>query len=384
MKIYLDNAATSYPKPASVYSSVLNYMMNIGSNPGRGGYSTSLEGGRIVYQTREALMRFFNFHKPENVIFTPNVTTALNLLIKSVVQDGFHILATSMEHNSVLRPLTTIKARQNVEVDILECSKEGLLNIDDFKMALKSNTKLVVMSHASNIIGTLQPIEEIGKLCRERGIYFIVDAAQTAGAFPLDFISLGCSALAFTGHKGLLGPQGVGGFILTDEMNEACASYIEGGTGSLSDSIIQPTFLPDKFESGTLNTPAIAGLLEGIRFIEKEGINTILEKEQYLTEQFMTGLSVIKGIEVYGLKDILSRAAVISINARNIDNSELGFILDHEFGIMARTGLHCAPLAHKTVGTYPKGSIRFSFGPFNEPTDIHYALDSLDKILRRM
>jgi cysteine desulfurase family protein len=383
MRIYLDNAATTFPKPPEVYSSVMNYMMNIGANPGRGGHTSALEGSRVVYRTREALMNLFAFDKLENVVFTPNITYSLNILIKSIVKEGWHVITTSMEHNSVLRPLSTLKGSKGMELDIVSCSKEGIIDINHIKDKIKSNTKLIIMSHASNVTGSIQPIEDIGKLCKDNNIYFIIDSAQTAGVIPLDFYKLNLSALAFTGHKGLLAPQGIGGFLISDELNKEASAFIEGGTGSLSESIIQPDFLPDKFESGTMNTPAIAGLLEGINYINREGITSIKEKEGYLTERFLEGIRNMKDVIVYGPKEANLMTAAVSINSTRINNAELGYILDSEFGIMTRTGLHCAPLAHKTIGTFPEGTLRFSFGPFNEITDINYALDALNKTLKR-
>ncbi|WP_434305543.1 aminotransferase class V-fold PLP-dependent enzyme [Clostridium botulinum] len=384
MKIYLDNAATTYPKPEKVYSSILNYMKNVGANPGRGGYENALTGDRIVYKCRQSLINLFNFNKIENVVFTSNITASLNILIKSIVKDGWHVITSSMDHNSVIRPLVSLEKSNKIKLDILNCSQEGLINIEDFKNAIKDNTKLVVLSHASNIVGTIQPLETIGKICKEKGIYFIIDSAQTAGVLPLDFQNLNCNALAFTGHKALLGPQGIGGFIIDDKLNNIATNFIEGGTGSLSESTLQPDFLPDKFESGTMNTPGIAGLLAGIEYINEEGLNTIKEREEYLSREFINGLLNIDSINVYGPLDASLRTATISINSSKIDNSELGFLLDSEFGIMVRTGLHCAPLAHKTIGSFPQGTLRFSFSAFNDIKDINYALYALNSILSRM
>jgi cysteine desulfurase family protein len=384
MKIYLDNAATTFPKPPKVYTSMMNYMMNIGTNPGRGASAATLSGNKVVLNCRYALMELFHFDKVENVIFTPNITTSLNTLIKSVVQKGWHVITSSMDHNATLRPLNSLAQRGVIDLDIIPCSKEGLMDVSDFINTLKPNTKLVVLSHASNIVGTIQPLEEIGRICKDKGIYFIIDAAQTAGVLPLDFYKLNCNALAFTGHKSLLGPQGTGGFLIDDTLNEACSAFIEGGTGSLSSSIIQPDFLPDKFESGTSNAPAIAGLLEGINFINSEGIASIREHEDYLCKHLIDGLLNIPSIEVYGFTDISKRTATISLNSTKIDNSELGFILDSEYGITTRTGLHCAPLAHETIGTYPDGTLRFGIGPFNDIKDINYALSALNTIIRKV
>jgi cysteine desulfurase family protein len=384
MKIYLDNAATTYPKPQQVYSAVMNYMTNIGASPGRGGYGNALEGNRVVFRGRESLMNFFSFDKLENVIFTPNITASLNTLIKSIAKEGWHVITTSMEHNSVLRPLSTLQRTKNIELDIIPCNKDGLIDIELFKSKIKTNTKLVVMSHASNVIGTIQPLEKIGEICRKHNIYFIIDTAQTAGVLPLDFYKLNCNALAFTGHKSLLAPPGIGGFLIDDKLNEEAEAFIEGGTGSLSESIIQPDFLPDKFESGTMNTPAIAGLIEGINFINNEGVTSIREQEELLCQSFIDSLLNMNGVELYGFSDAKLRTSTVALNFNQIDNSELSYILDSEYGIMTRPGLHCAPLAHQTIGSFPKGAIRFSFGIFNEQKDINYTIDCLHKILKRM
>jgi len=384
MKIYLDNAATTFPKPQEVYNSMMNYMTNIGTNPGRGASTATLAGNKVILNCRYALMDFFHFDKVENVIFTPNITTSLNTIIKSVVKKGFHVITSSMDHNATLRPLNSLFQKGIIELDIVTCSKEGFINVDDFIKTIKPNTKLVVLSHSSNIIGSIQPLEAIGKICKEKDIYFVIDAAQTAGVLPLDFYKLNCNALAFTGHKSLMGPQGIGGFLIDDNLNDNCTTFIEGGTGSLSSSMLQPDFLPDKFESGTLNGPGVAGLLAAINYINSRGIDSIREKEEYLCETFINGLLNINSIEVYGSRDISKRTSAISVNSTKSDNSELGFILDKEYGITTRTGLHCAPLAHETIGTYPTGSLRFGIGPFNDIKDINYTLSALNTIIRKV
>lgn len=382
MKIYLDNAATTFPKPESVYDSMNDFMRGIGSSPGRGSYSSALESSRLVYSCRESICDLFNFDKPENVIFTSNITNSLNILLQGIVKEGWHIITSSMEHNSVLRPLYNLKEKLSIELDIINCSENGLLDIEEFKSKIKSNTKLVVLSHASNIIGSIQPLEAIGDICKENNMYFIIDSAQTAGVIPIDFKKLNCSALAFTGHKSLLGPQGIGGFIISDELNEVCTSLVLGGTGSLSSSILQPDFLPDKFESGTLNTPGIVGLMAGINYIKSIGIEDISSRESELCGLFLDSLINMDSVKVYGLKDPKLRTATISVNFNHRDSSEISYLLDSEYGIMTRTGLHCAPLAHKTIGTYPEGALRFSIGPFNDIKDINYTIHSLHKILK--
>ncbi|MBU3210231.1 aminotransferase class V-fold PLP-dependent enzyme [Clostridium algidicarnis] len=382
MKVYLDNAATTYPKPPSVHTEMLTYFTNIGASPGRGSYSSALESSRLIYKCRESLCELFNFSKPENVIFTYNVTASLNMLIKGVVKKGFHVITTSMEHNSSLRPLFQLKDNLDIDLDILQCDNNGILNIDEFENLIKPTTKLVVINHASNIIGSIQPIEAIGRICSKNDIFFIIDAAQTAGVIDIDFEKVGCSALAFTGHKSLLGPPGIGGFLVSDKLSEACDPIITGGTGSLSSSVYQPSFLPDKFESGTMNTPGVMGLLAGIEYINSKGMGSIKEIEDNLCDLFINSILNMDKVKLYGLKSSKNRTAVISLNFNDIDSSEVSYILDSEFGIMTRTGLHCAPLAHKTIGTYPEGTLRFSIGPFNDKKDITYTIDSLYKILR--
>lgn len=384
MQVYVDNAATSFPKPDSVYNDILNYMRNIGGNPGRGASTSSLKGNKVIFQCRNALCELFNFNDTKNVIFTSNITMSLNILIKGIVKPGWHVITSSMDHNSTLRTLNELKSKGIIELDIIQCNKLGEINIEDFKSKIKDNTKLVTLSHGSNIIGTIQPLAAIGEICKDNNIFFIIDSAQTAGVLDLDFQKLNCNALAFTGHKSLLGPQGIGGFIIDDLMNDVCSSLIVGGTGSVSSDIIQPNFLPDKFESGTVNAPGIAGLLAGINFIKSEGLSTIKEHEDYLTQKFIDGILNIPTMKVYGHLNTENRTSTISINSSSIDNNELGFILDSEYSIITRTGLHCAPLAHKTIGTYPNGTLRFSFGYFNDEKDISYILSCINLIIKRL
>lgn len=383
MQIYVDNAATTFPKPNSVYNEMMNYMTTIGGNPGRGASTSSLKGNKLIFQCRHALCKLFNYDDTKNVVFTSNITMSLNMLIKGSVKPGWHVITSSMDHNSTLRTLKELELQGIIELDILQCNSLGLIDISQFKNTIKENTKLVVLSHASNIIGTIQPLEIIGSICREKGIFFIVDSAQTAGVLNVDFKALNCSALAFTGHKSLLGPQGIGGFIIDDDLNDICPSLIVGGTGSSSSDILQPKFLPDKFESGTLNAPGIVGLLAGINFLQNEGISTIKEHEEYLTQRFIDGILNIESMKVYGDFSAVSRTSTVSVNSSILDNSELGYILDSEYNIITRTGLHCAPLAHKTIGTYPSGTLRLSFGYFNDEKDVDYILKSIDEIVKR-
>lgn len=282
MKVYLDNGSTSFPKPKVVADSIYNYLTNVGGNPGRSNHPKSLAANRVLYDTREKICNFFNFNKAENVIFTNNITSSLNILLNGIIKPGDHVITSSMEHNSVIRPLYNLSQNSNIELDIAQANSQGITDVETIRKLIKPNTKLIVITHASNVTGSIQPIKQIGQLCKENNIYFILDSAQSAGVLNIDFNEFSLNALAFTGHKSLLGPQGIGGFIIDDKLNEICTPTILGGTGSLSHSLSQPDFLPDKFESGTLNIPGIIGLSEAIEFINKEGLNTIYEHNSYL------------------------------------------------------------------------------------------------------
>ena len=380
MKVYLDNGSTTFPKPESVSKSIYNYLTNIGGNPGRSNHDNALQSNRYVYNTRESLANFFNFDKIENVIFTNNITTSLNTLINGFLKNGDHVITTSMEHNSVIRPLYNLKESFLIELDIIQCDKNGFINPSDISNAIKDNTKAVIMTHASNVVGSIQPIKQIGEICKNNNLFFILDSAQSAGVLDINFKEFNLSALAFTGHKSLFGPQGIGGFIISDELNEICSPYILGGTGSLSHSLTQPDFLPDKFESGTQNLPGIVGLYEGINFIKKEGLQTIHEYNSNLRSILTSEISNIANINIQG--DLSSKKATscISLTHNFLDVSEFSFILESDYGISNRSGLHCAPLAHQTIGTYPSGSVRLSLSYFNTEAEIKYVLDSLNKI----
>lgn len=380
MNVYLDNASTSFPKPKAVADSIYNYLTNVGGNPGRANHSNALESNRYLFLARETIANFFNFHKIENVIFTNNITTSLNTLINGILKSGDHVITSSMEHNSVIRPLYNLKESIGIDLEIVSAKSNGILNIDSISKSIKSNTKLIVITHASNITGSIQPIQQVGELCKKHNIFFILDSAQSAGVLKVDFKKFNLDALAFTGHKSLLGPQGIGGFIINDKLNDICKPYVLGGTGSLSHSLIQPDFLPDKFESGTLNIPGIIGLYEGLRFIENEGLNTIHEHNSYLRSYLINEISNMNNFSLYGDLSTINGTSCISITNSKLDVSELSYILDSDFGISNRSGLHCAPLAHKTIGTYPTGTVRLSLGYFNTLDEIKYTVDSLSKI----
>lgn len=376
--LYLDNGATAFPKAPGVVESMSMYLTEIGCNVGRGAYDASYEAENIVFETRELLCQLFNTDQPENVIFTKNITESLNVILKGLLKDGDHVIVSSMEHNAVMRPLHS-PLLNGVVVTEVTCSEEGVLNPEDLYAHIKPQTKAVVMLHASNLCGTVMPAEAIGRICKEKGLYFILDTAQTAGLLDIDFKKLNLDALAFTGHKGLLGPQGIGGFIVTDALANAMATLIEGGTGSKSESVYQPDYMPDKFESGTPNLPGIYGLNASLKYLQLKGIANIHAHEMKLTEAFLEGVAEMEHVRVIGKKDMADRMAVVSLDFPDEDNGLVAFKLDKEFGIKTRCGLHCAPNAHKTLGTFPKGTVRFSFGHANTMEEVKVALDAISK-----
>ncbi|WP_300379732.1 aminotransferase class V-fold PLP-dependent enzyme [Clostridium sp.] len=381
MSVYLDNASTTFPKPKKVVDSIYDFLTNIGGNPGRSNHENSITTNRILLDARETISNFFGLSSVENVIFTNNITTSLNVLINGALTNGDHVITSSMEHNSVLRPLESLKNNSIIELDIVMANKFGFINPLDIQKLIKVNTKMVVISHASNVFGSIQNIKEIGRICKEHKLFFILDSAQSAGVLDINFNDLSLNALAFTGHKSLFGPQGTGGFIIDDEFNKACSPLILGGTGSLSYSLIQPDFLPDKFESGTLNMPGIVGLQEGFRFIEKEGLKTIRQKNKFLRDKLVYDMRNISDLLLYDDFDNLDNyTSCISINMEGLDPSELSFILDSDYNIKNRSGLHCAPLAHETLGTFPSGTVRLSLSYFNTKEEIDYTLVALNKI----
>ncbi|MEA4962425.1 aminotransferase class V-fold PLP-dependent enzyme [Lutispora sp.] len=380
-RVYLDNGATSYPKAPGVAHAMINYIENIGSNINRGGYKSAYSAAEVVLEARERLCSLFNYSNSKNVIFTQNITQSLNFIIKGLLRPGDHCIVTSMEHNAVMRPVMQLH-KKGVEYTKVKCDIQGKLNSNDILECIKDNTKAVIMTHASNVCGTIISISEVGELCRQNNVKFIVDSAQTAGAVEIDVEKMNIDALAFTGHKGLLGPQGIGGFIITDEMADLMDPLISGGTGSMSDSEEIPPFMPDKFECGTINIPGIFGLNEALKYLEKEGTENIRNTEMGLTGLFIKGIKALEGVRLAGLDGIEGRTAVVSIDCQGKDNAEVSYLLDKDFGIMTRCGLHCAPSAHKTLDTFPQGTVRFSFSHFNREKEIIYALDALNKILK--
>lgn len=380
--IYFDNAATSWPKPQETIDAIGDFNTHVGANPGRSGHSLSIAAGRILLDAREAIAELFGIEEMLRIIFTRNATEALNIVISGLISPGDHIITTSMEHNSVMRPL---RARQAVgtEVSIVQCTRTGELDPHDIIEALRTNTRAIIMTHASNVTGTIMPISDIGAIARDRGIVFCVDAAQTAGAVPVDIKEMNIDLLAFTGHKSLYGPQGTGGLYIGHGLEKQITPLMMGGTGSRSEFENQPDFLPDKYESGTPNALGIAGLGAGVRFVLETGVESIRNKEIALSGQLMDGLKDIPGIRIYGCNNAQKQTPVVSFTMDGTRPSEAALVLDEDFGIMSRPGLHCAPSAHRTIGTFPQGTIRLSPGYFNTAEEIQYTLHAIAQIASR-
>ena len=381
-RIYLDHAATSFPKPESVSQAVYRYMTENGCSISRGCYAEAYSVEQTVYETREKLCLLFGGDDCRNVVFTRNVTEGLNLLIKGYLKPGDHVIVSSMEHNAVMRPLVQLEGN-GISFSRVPCTHEGELLVDSLKGCLRNNTKAVIMTHASNVCGTMMPLEQVGSFCREHGLRFFVDSAQTAGVWPIDMQKMNISALAFTGHKGLLGPQGVGGVVLRSGLEREIEPLITGGTGSISHTEEIPMFMPDRFEAGTPNLPGIIGLHAALDWIEKTGMDNILRHELALTQRFLDGLAEMQKrgkIRLIGKRNCADRTGVVSLQMMEMDQAEAAFRLESLYGIMTRVGLHCAPSAHRSLGTYPTGTIRFSFGWANTTAHIDAALKALEEI----
>ncbi|HHV98665.1 MAG TPA: aminotransferase class V-fold PLP-dependent enzyme [Clostridiaceae bacterium] len=379
--IYLDNAATSFPKPLRVYDEMDRCMRTYCANPGRGGHAMSIASGKAVSEAREKIAAFFNIDNSLRLAFTKNATEAINIAIKGVIKPGDHVITTCMEHNAVIRPLKTLEKDGIISLSIVEGDNFGRIDIERIIDYINPRTRLIVSTLSSNVNGIIFPVKEMGRIARTRGILFLVDASQGAGAEEIDVDEMNIDLLAFPGHKGLLGPQGTGGIYIREGIN--ITPIMQGGTGSISDYLYQPEMMPDLIESGTLNTPGIIGLAYGVDFINKTGLNNIKVFKHSLIKRLMEGMEEIKGIVQYSLKDIDNNSGIAAMNFKGVDSSEVSYILDKEFGIATRAGLHCAPLAHKTLGTTGQGVVRFSVGCFNTVDEIDYTLKALRKISSR-
>jgi len=379
--IYLDNAATSWPKPKEVIEAIEEVLLQKGANPGRSGHRLSLEAARIIYETREALAEFFGVGDPLRIIFTKNITEALNLILYGYLRPGDHVITSSMEHNSMMRPLRDLE-RRGVELTVVRASPTGEIDPEDVRKAIRPNTRLIAMVHVSNVTGTVLAAQEVGRIAREHGVRFLLDCAQSAGTLPIDLGEMPVDILAFTGHKSLFGPQGTGGFYLGEGLEKEVAPLMRGGTGSRSEEEEQPEFLPDKYESGTPNTPGIAGLGAGVRFLMKERMEKVREKKELLTRIMIEGLRGIKGVKVYGPLDSRRQIGIVSFNVEGRDPSEVSGILDERYGILSSPGLHCAPLAHRTIGTFPRGTVRMAVSYLNTPEEVEAAVKAVYEIAR--
>ncbi len=378
MDVYLNNAATSWPKPECVYEAVDRYLRQYGASQGRGSFRHSLEATTIIENCRKNMARLFNVDDPSRFVFTKNCSEALNLAIKGLLRPGDHVITSSMEHNSVWRPLKTLEQKGVITLTQVMCNQYGEIDLADIERALTSTTRLLVFMHASNVIGTLFPAAELAGIAHAHQAFFLLDAAQTAGVYPIDVSSLDLDLLACSGHKGLLGPQGTG--VLYVSPRFVLEPLMEGGTGSSSLSPYQPDVLPDRFETGTPNGPGLAGLGAGIEFILSTGIETIRQKEHQLTAQLLEQLSHIPGMIIYGHNDPDRRVAVVSFNVSKVNPEEVGAVLDEVFNVMVRTGLHCSPQAHRTIGTIDHGTVRVSPGCFNTSQEIDYFIDAVKEI----
>lgn len=377
--VYLDNAATSYPKAPGVASAMADYVEKVGATINRSSYASAQEAGLVTLSLRERLCRLFNHPDPTHAVLTPGATAGLNMVIKGLLLPGDHCLVSSMEHNAVMRPLVQLE-REGVVFERIPCDAQGRLRLEALPGMIKLNTRLVVMAHGSNVCGTVQDAEAVGKICRERGVPFALDAAQTAGHIEVDFERFGLSALVVPGHKGLLGPQGIGALLLDADFARRLTPLVAGGTGSASDSEELPGWMPDRFESGTPNMPGVYGWEAALGWLENTGIETLENHEKTLSKRFLEGIYGLKNVKLYGATVPKGRTGVFSVGFLNCDNAEAAWRLEREFGILTRCGLHCAPSAHKTLGSFPEGSVRFSTGWANTEADIDAALSAIAAI----
>lgn len=375
---YLDNAASSWPKPDGVKESMAEAIDQYAANPGRGGHQLAMRASKTLFRARLQLSRLFGIQNPNDLFFYLNATQALNQAIKGFLQEGDHVVTSAIEHNSVRRPLEQLRRTKKVEITYVEPRSDGLFYADDFASAVRQETRLIAVSHASNLTGLILPVKEIGQIAKTAGIRLLVDASQTAGVLPIHVEEMGIDMLAFPGHKGLYGPQGTGGLYVHGEID--LEPLIVGGTGSQSEAIEQPTTRPDRYESGTANTVGLAGLLAGVTFVMEKGVENIHAHEWALAKRTMEELMNIDGVEVYGPNLSIERVGVVAFNIQGADASEVSFILDQQYGIATRAGYHCTPLGHQTAGTEKKGAVRASFGVFNTEEDVFALIKAVKEI----
>lgn len=376
--IYLDNAASTWPKPPSVKEKMAEVIEEFAANPGRGGHALAMKASKTVFRTRAQLSRLFGIQNPNDLFFYLNATQALNQAIKGFLKDGDHVVSTTIEHNSVRRPLEYMSRTKQVEVTYVEPRGDQVFYLEDFAQAIRPNTRLLAVSHASNLTGVILPIAELGQLAKQHDIKFLVDASQTAGVLPIHVEEMNIDMLAFPGHKGLYGPQGTGGLYVHGEID--LEPMIHGGTGSQSEAIEQPTTRPDRYESGTVNTVGLAGLLAGVSHVMEKGVEAIGQHEWELVRKTIEALQKIPGVTVYGPGIETQRVGVVSFNMAGVDASEVSFILDQQYGIATRAGFHCSPLGHQTTGTEMIGAVRASFGMYNTEQEVERLIAAVDEI----
>jgi len=375
--IYLDNAATSWPKPESVYQAMEHCMRHAGANPGRGGHRMALDAGRILYDCRDVLAELFHVDDPNRIAFMQNATDAINTALFGYVNTGDHVVTTAMEHNALARPLRYLE-RSGVKLTVVPADRYGQVNVKDIETACNAQTKLIAIGHASNVTGTIIPLEEIGAIAGKMEVRLLVDAAQTAGVEAIDVDAMGIDLLAFTGHKGLMGPQGTGGLWVREGLELKPIRW--GGTGSNSESDLMPDLMPDKLESGTPNTVGIAGLAAGVRFVLDTGVDVIGQHERNLRQQLWDGLQQIPRVIAYGPDKGDRTTSVVSFNIEGLDSGQVSYILDRQFEIATRAGLHCAPWAHRSIGTFKTGTVRIGIGYFNTIEDTEKVLSAIRNI----
>lgn len=378
--LYLDNAATSWPKPPGVAQAMSYFLDEVGANPGRSGHRMSIEAARIVYAAREAVAALFGAPDPLRVIFGLNITDGLNLALHGLLKPGDHVITSSMEHNAVMRPLNDLQQRGVVYTRVA-CQADGTLYPALVEQAIRPNTRLIVLNQASNVCGTLLPVREVGRIARQKGLLYLVDTAQSAGVIPVDLEKDSIDLLAFTGHKSLYGPMGTGGLVIGPRVDPSeLFTLRQGGTGSRSEREVQPDFCPDRFESGTPNAVGLAGLLAALKWLQAQGVAQIQTHKEALCAALLEGLVNIPGVIVYGPRDASRQTATVGFNIQGVEPSEVGLRLDEEHNILCRVGLHCAPAAHQTLGTFPGGCVRFSLGTFNTLADVRQAVAAVREL----
>lgn len=381
-KIYLDNASTSFPKAPQLGLVMGEHIDNYGVNISRGNYMQAYSVESKVIETRQEIQDMFNIESIKNISFVSGATIGLNMAIKGTLDENDNIITTSMEHNAVVRPIHDMIKEKNITWSMIPCDTLGNINIENLENIIKPNTKLVLVNHASNVNGTISPIEEIGQVCKKHNILFAVDASQSAGSVNVDMKKSNIDILVFPGHKSLLGPQGIGCIALSENAIKYVKPIISGGTGSVSHYEYMPDFMPDKYQPGTLNIPGIIGLNHSIKYIKQIGLENIKKKKSILTKSFIEGVKGIEGVKLIGKLDLEERCAVVSLDFIKIDNAQVSYLLESQYGIMTRCGIHCAPYAHKSFDTYPQGTVRFSFGYFNELNEIDYAIEAIKNITK--